>query len=108
SPAARAAWTHWQDRARGRQRLGDATVVVGRLAHDFGNVLTGILGFTELSLGESAPGSAQHRYLSEVHESAQRGALLTARLKQFSQRPRPHSRPTALAAVLQEEEVRVR
>jgi signal transduction histidine kinase/ActR/RegA family two-component response regulator len=107
-PDARATGPRGPERVRIRQRLADATAVIGRLAHDFGNVLTGILGFTELSLSEASSGSALHRYLTEVYESAQRGATLTAQLKQFSQRAASSYRPTSLAVAVQEEAARVR
>src|SRR5262245_22856946 len=42
--------TRMTDREEMERHLQTAAAVAGRLAHDFGNVLTGILGFTELAL----------------------------------------------------------
>src|SRR5205085_3743659 len=69
-----------------QQRLEDAAVVVGRLAHDFNNVLTSVLGFTELSLTHLSPGGSQRKLMSEVFAAAQQGSHLTSQLSLFSTR----------------------
>src|SRR6185437_14915586 len=80
-----------------------------RLAHDFGNVLTGILGFSELALSQQIPsGSSLHSYLAEVHRGAQGGAQLTQQLRLFSRRQAGNPRPSSLPIVLAEEETRLR
>jgi signal transduction histidine kinase/ActR/RegA family two-component response regulator len=96
------------ERALRQQRLEDVAAVVRRLAHELGNVLTSILGFTELSLAQAHPGSSLHGYLQEVHRGAVQGADLTARLRLFSRRgPVPHA-ATPLALVLGPEAERLR
>ena len=37
------------DPDRLQQRLADTSVIAGRMAHDFDNILTGIIGFADLS-----------------------------------------------------------
>src|SRR5207249_3009648 len=60
-------WSAQLERAARQQALEQVAVVVRRLAHDFGNVLTGILGFCELSLAQPMPASSHlHAYLTEV------------------------------------------
>ena len=107
-PVRTGARSRWHERVRLHQRLEDAAVIVGRMAHEFGNVLTGILGFTELSLAQVVAGTPLHQFLIEVHQSSQQGARLTTALKQFSQRSGARGRPTDLAAVVAEEEIRRR
>src|SRR5207237_938796 len=68
------------DGARMEQRLQDGGVVAGRMAHSFDNILTGILGFVELTVSQMTPGSLPYRYLSEVLQAAQQGAQLTQQL----------------------------
>ncbi len=46
----KARWADQLDRAERQQGLETAANVVARLAHDYGNVLTGIVGFCDLSL----------------------------------------------------------
>src|ERR1700722_14350235 len=38
-------------------RLGDAAVIAGQMAHDFDNILTGIIGFSDLTLPMLSAGS---------------------------------------------------
>lgn len=102
-------WAEQLDRIARQQRLEGAASVARRLAHDFGNILTGILGFSELSLTQSVtPDSALHRYLMEVYRGAQAGATFTHQLRLFSRRHPVSPRPCAVSAVLRDEEVRVR
>jgi nitrogen-specific signal transduction histidine kinase/CheY-like chemotaxis protein len=90
------------------ERLDLAAAVTSRLAHDFGNYLTGILGFTELSLTQATPDTTQHRYLLEVLQSAQQGAAWIHRLQLFCRRTSGPIWPTRLASVLAQEEARIR
>src|SRR5262249_4677624 len=48
--AADAAWARLLEQAARQQRLEELVPLIQRLAHDFGNVLTSILGFRELAL----------------------------------------------------------
>src|SRR5262249_57507379 len=86
--------------------LEDAAVWTRRLAHDYGNVLTSILGFTELSLLQVSDNSPLRRYLSEIHRGAQQGALLTDRLRLFARRPEPSRQATPLGPVLAQQRER--
>jgi signal transduction histidine kinase/ActR/RegA family two-component response regulator len=102
-------WVLQLDRARRQQRLEQAAAVSRRLAHDFGNVLTGILGFSELALAQQGgPPATLQDYLSEIHKGAQDGARLMQVLRLFSRRQALPTRSCALAAVLAEEEARLR
>jgi signal transduction histidine kinase/CheY-like chemotaxis protein len=102
-------WAEQVDRVARQQRLESAAAVARRLAHDFGNILTGILGFSELSLTQNvSPESALHRYLMEVYRGAQAGAAFTHQLRLFSRRHPMTPRPTTLAEVVRDEETRVR
>jgi two-component system cell cycle sensor histidine kinase/response regulator CckA len=109
SEEAQARWSTQVDRIARQQRLEGAAAVARRLAHDFGNILTGILGFSELSLTQNvSPDSALHRYLMEVYRGAQAGASFTHQLRLFSRRHPVTPRPTDLASVIHDEETRVR
>jgi signal transduction histidine kinase/CheY-like chemotaxis protein len=102
-------WAQTLDRAARQQRLETTASVTRRLAHDFGNVLTGILGFTELALAQQVPANTPlHSYLNEVYRAAQGGAHFTQQLRLFSRRQSSSSRSTALLPVLLEEAGRVR
>ncbi|MBI1915151.1 MAG: response regulator [Planctomycetes bacterium] len=100
------AWAHQLEHAAQQRRLEDAAVWTRRLAHDYGNVLTSILGFTELSLSQLSDSSPLRRYLSEVHRGAQQGALLTERLRLFARRPASSGQATFLGHVLAQQRER--
>ncbi len=104
SEEARPRWAVQLERAARQQGLEAIALVVRRLAHDFGNVLTGILGFSELGLAQALPtGSTLHSYLTEVHRGAQNGALLTHQLRQFARRAPLKPSPSSLVRILSEE-----
>jgi signal transduction histidine kinase/ActR/RegA family two-component response regulator len=82
-----AAWVEQCEHQARQLRLETMAPVARRLAHDLGNVFTGILGFTELSLVHPAPSSALiQSHLHEIFRSAQNGARLTQQLRLFSRR----------------------
>ena len=95
------------DRQVRQQCLEQAATLSRRLAHDFGNVLTGILGFSELAVAHPQPASAQlSRFIDEIYSCAQAGANLTYQLQLFSRRQKPSGRKGSLLTLLAEEEVR--
>ncbi|MFO0841891.1 MAG: response regulator [Gemmataceae bacterium] len=105
---ARPRWADRLELAARQQRLETAATVTRRLAHDFGNVLTGILGFTELALAQQVPANTPlHTYLNEVYRAAQTGAQFTHQLRLISRRQSASSRGSQLAAVFAEQEARL-
>jgi signal transduction histidine kinase/FixJ family two-component response regulator len=102
-------WAVQLDRGVRQERLEGAARLVGRLAHDFGNVLTGILGFSELALSQAvAPDTPLHAYLTEVYRAAQHGGQYINRLRLFARRQASGNRSCNPAAILAEEETRLR
>ncbi len=65
-------------------RLESLGTLAGGVAHDFNNVLAGIVGHGELALDEAEPGTAQARHLERVLGAAQRGKALVERVLSFS------------------------
>jgi len=69
-------------------RLSHKLEAVGRLAggvaHDFNNVLTAILGFCELLVGDRTLGVNHRRDVSEIRKAADRATRLTQQLLAFS------------------------
>jgi signal transduction histidine kinase/ActR/RegA family two-component response regulator len=102
-------WARQREGAERQHRLEAAADVTRRLAHDFGNVLTAILGFTELCLGHRGPADGPlHHYLTEAYRGARAGADYVYQLRLFTRRNAARPLPADLAAVLVEEEARVR
>jgi signal transduction histidine kinase len=69
---------------RRRHQLDETAQLVRKLAHDFGNVLTSVLGFAELGAALVPATSPVQRYLSELQKAARTGADWTDQLRQFA------------------------
>src|SRR5262249_21672272 len=80
--------------------LAEAARDARRLTHDFSNSLTGIMGFTELSLAHAPAESMLHRYLTEVLQAARDGAAWVRRLHLFCRRAPSRCWPTVLSGAL--------
>jgi two-component system cell cycle sensor histidine kinase/response regulator CckA len=91
-----------------RQRFEDAAKIARRLGHDFGNLLTGLLGFSELSLSLLSKESPAYQYVAEIHRSAMQGAEFTQQLRWFSRPVASPSDATSLADAVIVEEDRIR
>jgi signal transduction histidine kinase/CheY-like chemotaxis protein len=90
-----------------RRQLERAALVTGRLSHDFGNVLTGIMGFTELSLTLLAAGTPAAGYMREVLDAAQQGAGWLQKLHHFCRRTVSDIWPAPLDVLVVEQQKRL-
>jgi signal transduction histidine kinase len=99
-------WGAQMEQAARQRRLEEAALVTRRLAHDYGNVLTSILGFTELSLAQAPGETPLKRYLGEIHRAVQVGAQLTNRLRLFARRPAPSGQAVRVSDILATEQSR--
>ena len=69
---------------RQAQKMEAVGRLAGGVAHDFNNILSIIMGYSDLSLEEIAEDAPVKRYLSEIKKASQRAALLTRQLLAFS------------------------
>ncbi len=65
-------------------KLESLGTLAGGVAHDFNNVLAGIIGFGEMAQDAAPAGSAQARHLDKVLQAAMRGKALVERILAFS------------------------
>jgi signal transduction histidine kinase/ActR/RegA family two-component response regulator len=101
-------WPRRLESRRHQQDLEKVALSMGRLVHDFNNVLTGVLGFTELSLGQVPSNSPTYQYLNGAYQAAQQGTQLLQQFSLFTKRNRGRSQSSALAPILRGEEMRLR
>lgn len=66
------------------QKLESLGVLAGGVAHDFANLLVGILGYAELALGELPPETRAREWISRILGSAQRAADLTGAILAYA------------------------
>lgn len=96
------------DSTRISQRLNDAAQVAGKIAHDFDNVFTGVVGFGEMVQGLLEPGTVPHQYVSEIVAAGNRGIAFTSQLHQLSRSGIARPMPATVSQVLSREEQRLR
>ena len=87
------------DQIRKLETIGS---VSSAIAHDFNNILTPIIGFTDLSLEETENSSSVHRHLQQVRRGASRARELVQRILSFSDSPQHEHGPVDLQAVASE------
>lgn len=68
------------------QKLEAVGRLAGGVAHDFNNMLSVILGYTDILLAESPVEDAAHAKITEIKLAAQRSADLTRQLLAFARR----------------------
>ena len=71
---------------RQAQRMEGIGQLAGGVAHDFNNILTAILGFSEILMDDAPPGSEMRLDLESIQKAAQHGASLSRQLLAFSRR----------------------
>jgi len=83
-------------------RLESLGTLAGGVAHDFNNVLAGIIGFGEMAQDGATPGTPQARHLDKVLKAAQRGKALVERILAFSKGGARASTVFELESVIEE------
>jgi nitrogen-specific signal transduction histidine kinase len=78
-----------QEQLRHLQKIETLGHLSGGMAHDFANVLTVIIGSTELLLESLPAADRRGEYARDIMEAAKRARGLTARLLAFSRMDRP-------------------
>ncbi|CAN5179522.1 hypothetical protein BH11PLA2_BH11PLA2_07390 [soil metagenome] len=96
------------DPERLQQRLADASVIAGRMAHDFDNILTGIIGFADLTQPMLPPEGKPSQFVGEISKVGQRGIVFTQQLHQLSRSGQTKPQPGSVAMALAKEEQRLK
>jgi signal transduction histidine kinase/CheY-like chemotaxis protein len=91
-----------EERIRESQKLESLGVLAGGVAHDFNNILVGILGNVDLATALVEPRSPLDRYLSGIKASADRAAELIQQLLAYAGRGRVAVVTLDLSALVEE------
>jgi PAS domain S-box-containing protein len=68
------------------QKMESVGRLAGGVAHDFNNMLSAILGYTEMAMMECTPSETIHAYLMVIEQSALRSAALVRQLLAFARK----------------------
>ena len=90
------------------QKMDALGRLAGGVAHDFNNLLGAILGYGELLLDATEPGSGQRQHIEQIKKAAERGASLTRQLLALHRRQEHEERVLDLNAMLSESEKLIR
>ncbi len=82
------------------QKLESLGILAGGIAHDFNNILTGILGYADLALMETAKDSPAKEYIQQLVISSRRAAELTKQMLAYSGMGKFLIRPFNLSEVV--------
>jgi signal transduction histidine kinase len=91
-----------QDQLGRASKLESLGSLAGGVAHDFNNVLAGIVGYGELAQDAARPGSDQARHIDRLLQAAFRGKALIDRILTFSRGGARVSAVFDLQAVVEE------
>jgi PAS domain S-box-containing protein len=90
------------EQKRHKQKLEAIGTLAGGVAHDFNNILSAILGYSELTISELPPNSMLHNNLSEIIRAGKRAAELVKQILSFSQHSKNNFSAQRIQSVVKE------
>ena len=85
-----------EEQLRQSQKLEAIGMLAGGVAHDFNNILTGILGYANMLQPDAPDGSTMQEGLRVIQQAAERAAELSKQLLSFARRGKRESAPVDL------------
>jgi PAS domain S-box-containing protein len=91
-----------EEQLRQAHKMEAIGTLSGGIAHDFNNILSGIIGFTEMSLEDIPPDSPVHHNLELILKSGFRARDLVKQILAFSRKAEPKREPVSLSPLVSE------
>lgn len=84
------------------QKLEAIGTLAGGIAHDFNNILSGIMGYSELSLEAMQDRPKVCQYMEQVVKAAERAKDLVGQILTFSRKAEREKKPITLTPIIKE------
>ncbi|MEQ8187975.1 MAG: response regulator [Candidatus Eremiobacterota bacterium] len=84
------------------QKMEALGTLAGGIAHDFNNILSGIIGYTELSLNETSENTDVHMFLKQVLKAGLRARELVKQILTFSRQAEHERKPLEIGLIVKE------
>ncbi len=84
------------------QKLSTISALAGGIAHEYNNLLTGVLGYTELLAGRTAGDALSQKYVEQIKRATDEASELTHQLSAFSETAVIQPARLSFVAMLQE------
>lgn len=97
-----------EDRQKLEQQLSQSHkmeaigTLAGGIAHDFNNILSGIMGYTELSINEVRDRPKAYHCMEQVLTAADRARALVQQILTLSRKTTPEKKPISLGPIVKE------
>lgn len=92
----------YEARIQQMQKMEAIGTLAGGIAHDFNNILSGVIGYAELSLAETPQGTPLHRNLRQILAGGRRAGDLVRQILTFSRRNERELKPLQIGPMLKE------
>ncbi len=92
----------YEARLQQAQKMEAIGTLAGGVAHDFNNILTPIIGYTELLLNDSPPSGLQRENLNEIYAASMRARDLVRQILAFSRQDVVEARPIQMEIIVKE------
>jgi signal transduction histidine kinase/CheY-like chemotaxis protein len=97
-----------EQQMRQAQRLESIGRLAGGVAHDFNNILTAVIGFTDMAAAEAGEEGRLRADLHQVRKAADRASVLTRQLLSFSRQQVLHPKVHGLGDIMRDLELMIR
>ena len=84
------------------QKMEAIGTLAGGIAHDFNNILSAVIGYTEISLGQTEKGTLLQRNLGEVRKAGIRAKNLIQQILTFSRQADQEQKPIYIKLLAKE------
>ena len=82
------------------QKMEAVGTLVGGMAHEFNNLLTAILGYSEIMLSMTAEGDQYYKPVNIIHEAAKRGADFGRKILTITRKEKIETKPVNINDVI--------